>query len=231
MESKRRKNGRRGWPGQKRAGLGEFSSTTSQLHRIREEYFIQRPSFDENERERRANHPSSLLLRIINGQFAASAADCIVSLFFGLPSFRWQAFSLSPPPSTLCLFHPYSNRLVPSIHRVVSPRLVSSLPSLSPCHAFLKSYPCPSLLYPFRLFLPANPSKFVKGSTSGWAPLLKTCLSRGPSLSLFLLASGERQSLVRLGKLSGKASWPALSEHVTGCRGCVLLLAEVRCQS
>lgn len=45
-------DGKRGWR-QKRAGLGEFSSTTSQLHRIREEYFIRRPSFDENERERR----------------------------------------------------------------------------------------------------------------------------------------------------------------------------------
>lgn len=31
-----------------RTGLGEFSSTTSQLHRIRVEYFIRRPSSDEN---------------------------------------------------------------------------------------------------------------------------------------------------------------------------------------
>lgn len=34
-----------------RAGLGEFSSTTSQLHRIRVEYFIRRPSSDENEKD------------------------------------------------------------------------------------------------------------------------------------------------------------------------------------
>ena len=85
---------------------GEFSSTTSQLHRIRVEYFIRRPSSDENEKDEVVQlaplllsfrfPPTPTLVRIINGQFAASAADCIVSLFSGPPSVGWQAvFPLS----------------------------------------------------------------------------------------------------------------------------------------
>lgn len=37
--------------GRERVSLGKFSSTTSQLHRIRVEYFIRRPSSDENEKD------------------------------------------------------------------------------------------------------------------------------------------------------------------------------------
>lgn len=40
--------------------------------------------------------PTPALVRIINGQFAVSAADCIVSLFSGPPSVGWQTvFPLS----------------------------------------------------------------------------------------------------------------------------------------
>lgn len=41
-------------------------------------------------------HPQPAFVRIINGQFAASAADCIVSLFSGPLSVGWQVvFPLS----------------------------------------------------------------------------------------------------------------------------------------
>lgn len=91
------------------------------------------PPFDEIEREGRANSPSSSSrsplsvppqLRIINGQFAASAADCIVSLFSGFPSFRCQALSLSvslslsfhPPLSLLPVFELHSLSSSPHFH-------------------------------------------------------------------------------------------------------------------
>jgi hypothetical protein len=64
------------------------------------------------------------LVRIINGQFAASAADCIVSLFFGPPSPEWRTvFPLScilsrlSPVSGLsrCLHDHSSHSLDPSL--------------------------------------------------------------------------------------------------------------------
>ena len=63
-------------------------------------------------------HPSSLLLQIINGQFAASAADCIVSLFSLSLRLPRHPLFLSPfRPShplflSICL---YSNRLASSL--------------------------------------------------------------------------------------------------------------------
>lgn len=120
------------------------------------------PPFDEIEREGRANSPSSSSrsplsvppqLRIINGQFAASAADCIVSLFSGFPSFRCQALSLC-----LSLFIFPSSSL--SFARIRTPQSLE-LPPLSTL---------PPALFPQILpFFPSsfpNPSKFVKGSTS-----------------------------------------------------------------
>lgn len=107
------------WEG---ADPGEFSSTTSQLHRIRVEYFIRRPSSDENEKDGVVqpappllsfrSPPTPTLVRIINGQFAASAADCIVSLFSGPPSVGWQAvFPLSRILSRLPSVFRLSRRL------------------------------------------------------------------------------------------------------------------------
>lgn len=123
------------------------------------------PPFDEIEREGRANSPSSSSrsplsvppqLRIINGQFAASAADCIVSLFSGFPSFRCQALSLSLSlylSILLSLFCPYSNSTVSR-----APPTFTLPPALFPqiLPFFPSSFP--------------NPSKFVKGSTSVGGP-------------------------------------------------------------
>lgn len=110
------------------------------------------PPFDEIEREGRANSPSSSSrsplsvppqLRIINGQFAASAADCIVSLFSGFPSFRCQALSLC-----LSLFIFPSSSL--SFARIRTPQFLELPPlSLYRLRSFLKS--CPSFLPPSRI--------------------------------------------------------------------------------
>lgn len=75
--------------------------------------------------------PPPALVRIINGQFAASAADCIVSLFSGPPSVGWQvpsflflaSFSPSPPPRPI--YRPYSGCLAASL-------TPSGFPSRSP---------------------------------------------------------------------------------------------------
>lgn len=101
------------WKEKSRRIPGEFSSTTSQLHRIREEYFIQLP-FVRRNREGGTSQPLLTpipLLRIINGQFAASAADCIVSPFSGFPSFGCQTLSLSTLFSLLC-----PSSLLPHFH-------------------------------------------------------------------------------------------------------------------
>lgn len=118
------------------------------------------PSFDEIEREGRANpsSPLSPLLRIINGQFAASAADCIVSPFSGFPSFGCQTLSLSL-----------------SLHPLFSPLPLASAPSLSlhqHClllHSFLQIFFSRSFLF----FL----GRILQSSLRERWTLLKTCLS------------------------------------------------------
>ena len=107
----------------------------------------------------------SPLLRIINGQFAASAADCIVSPFSGFPSFGCQV----PSPSlSLSLFpHPLFSPLPLARIRILN--LPSVLPHFhsTPFHSFLQIF---LFLRSSLLSRRPNPSKFVKGRTrERWA--------------------------------------------------------------
>lgn len=139
------------WKEKSRRIAGKFSSTTSQLHRIREEYFIHLPFVRRNREggtSQPLSPPSSIrpspLLRIINGQFAASAADCIVSPFSGFPSFGCQApslpLSLSTPSFLSFAPRPYSN----SEFTLRAPSL-----SLHSIPLFPSNLPLSALLSPF----------------------------------------------------------------------------------
>lgn len=94
------------------------------------------------------------LVRIINGQFAASAADCIVSLFSGAPSVGWQVvFPLSRILS----------RLPPALRLSRRLRASSGFPSRSPV-AIVPSRPSPRRPL-LRVLAPLHfksGSKFVK---------------------------------------------------------------------
>lgn len=152
-ESERKKRARVWvrWKEKSRRIAGKFSSTTSQLHRIREEYFIHLPFVRRNREggtSQPLSPPSSIrpspLLRIINGQFAASAADCIVSPFSGFPSFGCQApslpLSLSTPSFLSFAPRPYSN----SEFTLRAPSL-----SLHSIPLFPSNLPLSALLSPF----------------------------------------------------------------------------------
>lgn len=204
--------------GRKNAGLGEFSSTTSLLHRIREEYFIQRRSFDENERAAGGGgrpgwvnaqatlspalaastsvHPPSPWYGLLTGNLprllltVLSLYSPALHRFDGkLSTLSLSAAALTAPRPSLC--HSPSVRPVFESSRFLLYRdhvfatLTFSSPSLSsnlsPSFGLSSRRP--------RTFLRpvSNPSKFVKESTSGRVPLLKTSLC--PLLLLLLLGT------------------------------------------
>jgi len=108
---------------ERKRGPGEFSSTTSQLHRIRVEYFIRRPSSDENEKDG-VVQPAPLLVPL---PVPHSHSPSYGLLTGNLPRLPLTVLSLYSPalrcpnggPSFLFLasfpvFHPYPSCLVAS---------------------------------------------------------------------------------------------------------------------